>query len=133
MLIVPRPDYLTAPYWEGAKNGHLLLQHCQDCGHKWHPPTVICPDCQSYEIQWVPSCGRGVIHSFIVVAHAVHPAMEGHLPLAVILVELEEGPRVVANLLNSPVDGIEIGQAVQVTFQEIAPGIVLPQFLRITG
>lgn len=128
MRIVPKPDELTAPYWEGAREGKLLLQQCRNCGNTWHPPTPICNRCQSDDIAWRESSGRGAVYSHTIVQHATHVAMQGRTPYLVAQVELEEGTRVVANILDCPLEAVRIGMPVEVTFEEIAPGVVLPQF-----
>ena len=128
MLIVPLPDPLTRPYWEGARRKELLLQRCRPCGHIWHPPTPICPVCQSKDYEWRPASGRGEVYSYTVVHHPAHFAVADKVPYLVALVTLEEGPRVVANILDCHHDDVWIEMPVAVTFQEIAPDVVLPQF-----
>jgi len=128
MQIVPKEDALTRPYWEGARRQQLLLQHCRACGHVWHPPTPICPACQAKDYDWQPACGRGRIYSYTVVHHPAHVAVKDAVPYLVALVTLEEGPRVVANILDTPMEEVRIDMAVSLTFREIAPGVVLPQF-----
>jgi len=128
MLIVPQPDSLTRPYWEGALAGQLKIQQCNCCAHMWHPPLPICPECHARDYKWVPVSGRGVIYSFSVVHHAAHVAMTDRVPYVVALVTLEEGPRLVSNLLHCTPEQISIGMKVTVAFEEIADGIVLPQF-----
>lgn len=128
MLIVPKEDSLTRPYWEGARRHTLLLQHCRACRHVWHPPTPICPRCQSKDYEWKPASGRGTIYSHTIVHHPAHVAVQEKVPYLVALVTLEEGPRVVANILNCPNGEVRIGMPVKLTFQEIADGVVLPQF-----
>jgi len=128
MLIVPKADALTEPYWQGAKDGKLLLQNCRSCGHIWHPPTPICPSCQAKNYEWRPASGRGTVHSFTIVHHAAHIAMAKRVPYLVALVTLEEGPRVVSGIMNRAEEAVQIGMSVTLTFEEISPGIVLPQF-----
>ncbi len=128
MLIVPKEDSLTRPYWEGARNKQLLVQHCRACSHLWHPPTPICPKCQAKDYDWQAVSGRGRAYSYTVVHHPAHVAMVDKVPYLVALVTLEEGPRVVANILNTPIEAVEVDMPVSLTFQEIAPGVVLPQF-----
>jgi uncharacterized OB-fold protein len=128
MLIVPKADTLTEPYWQGAKEGKLLLQHCRGCGNVWHPPTPICPKCQAKNYEWRPASGHGVVYSFTIVHHAAHVAVAKKVPYLVALVILDDGPRVVANILNCPMESVQVGMKVKLAFQEIAPGVVLPQF-----
>src|SRR5690349_11385383 len=106
MLIVPKEDSLTQPYWEGTRQRKLLVQHCRDCGNIWHPPTPICPQCQAKNYEWRPVSGRGVVYSYTVVHHPAHTAVADKVPYLVALVTLEEGPRVVSNILNCPIEKV---------------------------
>jgi uncharacterized OB-fold protein len=128
MLIVPKEDSLTQPYWEGVRQRKLLVQHCRACGHLWHPPTPICPECQAKNYDWQAVSGRGVVYSYTIVHHPAHTAVADKVPYLVALVTLEEGPRVVSNILNCPNDKVTVGLPVRLTFQKIADGVVLPQF-----
>ncbi|MGE0152033.1 MAG: Zn-ribbon domain-containing OB-fold protein [Reyranellaceae bacterium] len=128
MQIVPRPDPLTAPYWEGARQGRLLIQRCLSCGQRWHPPAPFCPACQSDRYAWEAVSGRGTVFSFTVVHHAAHVAVAGKVPYLVALVELEEGVRLVANIRNCPMQDVSIGMKVGVAFEPLTPEITLPQF-----
>ena len=128
MLIVPKEDSMTQPYWEGVRQRKLLVQHCRACGNLWHPPTPICPECQAKNYDWRPVSGRGVVYSFTIVHHPAHTAVADKVPYLVALVTLEEGPRVVSNILNCANDKVAVGMPVRLTFQKIADGVVLPQF-----
>ena len=128
MLIVPKEDSLTQPYWEGVRRRKLLVQQCRGCGNLWHPPTPICPHCQAKDYEWHAVSGRGVVYSYTIVHHPAHPAVVDKVPYLVALVTLDEGPRVVSNILNCPIDKVTVGMPVRLTFQEIADGVVLPQF-----
>ena len=128
MLVLPKPDSLSAPYWEGARNGQLLLQRCRGCGHIWHPPLPICPRCHARDYAWQPSSGTGTVYSFTTIHHAAHIAVDGRTPYLVALVTLAEGPRVVANILGCPAEEVRIGMPVRLVFQQVAPEVALPQF-----
>lgn len=128
MLIVPKPDSLTQPYWDGVKLRELKIQKCSDCGHIWHPPLPICPQCYSKAIRWITTSGRGTVYSFTIIHHAAHVAVADRVPYLVALITLEEGPRVVSNILNCNPSEVVIGMKVSLTFQEIASGVLLPQF-----
>jgi uncharacterized OB-fold protein len=128
VIIVPKADQLTEPYWDGARRGVLLVQRCRRCDTRWHPPMPLCPACQSTDHEWKAVSGRGRVFSYTVVHHAAHVAMAGKTPYLVALIDLEEGVRLVSNILNCPMAKVAIGMPVQVTFQDLAPGIVLPQF-----
>jgi uncharacterized OB-fold protein len=128
-MIQPEADDLTRHYWDGAKRGELLLQNCLDCRAVWHPPMPRCPSCHGERVEWRPSAGRGTVYSYIDVKHSVHPATDAWLPYRVFLVDLDEGPRLVSNCRKAIADsGLVPGARVKVWFEEIAPGVVLPQF-----
>ncbi len=88
----------------------------------------MCPHCHSLRFGWAVMSGRGVVHSFTVVHHPVHPSLQSQVPYGVVLVELEEGPRVISNMVDTPVDDIAIGLKVEAVFEEVAPGVKLPKF-----
>jgi uncharacterized OB-fold protein len=111
----------------------LLLQACSSCDHVWHPPLPICPRCRSFEVEWRPASGRGTVHSFTIVHHAAHPAVEAWLPYLVALVRLAEGPLFVCNIRGCAPERVRIGMPVRVTFEEIAESVALPQFEPETG
>jgi uncharacterized OB-fold protein len=127
-VIVPEETDLTRPYWDGARAHELRLQHCGDCARVWHPPLPLCPGCGSGAISWQAAEGSGVVHSVTVTHQAAHPAFATRVPYAVAVVRLSEGVLIVGNVLGAEPSDIAIGQPVRVVFEEIAPGVTLPQF-----
>jgi uncharacterized protein len=124
----PRPAITedNAFWFEGARRHRLLIQRCTACGRLRHPPLPACPSCRSFDWDTVTSTGRGELYSFVVVHHPKVPAFD--YPLAVGLVELEEGTRLVANL-----DGVEpghwrVGMAVEAHFVDFDDELSLPVF-----
>lgn len=117
-VIVPELSEITAPYWEGARVGTLLLQTCRDCGTAWHPPQPICPQCQSSAVDWQPATGKGTLYSYTIVHHAVHSAVEDHLPYLVALVDLAEGPRIITTVIGAS-DTLRVGMQLTVAFRPI--------------
>ena len=128
MVIVPKADVLTQPYWDGVRQRELRIQQCRQCGKVWHPPQHLCPDCHSANVEWVAASGRATLYSYTVVQHPAHVAVADRVPYLVGLATLAEGPRVVCNLLNCERGEVRIGMPLKLTFQEIAPGVLLPQF-----
>lgn len=116
----------TAFFWEGADKGELRIQRCKGCETLRHPPSPMCPDCQSLEWDFVKSSGRGVVYSFVVMHHPPIPPFEYPNPIA--LVELEEGTRLITQLKGLKEEEIAIGMPVEVAFTEVEPGMVLPLF-----
>jgi uncharacterized OB-fold protein/acyl dehydratase len=126
----PRPSISqdTAFLWDGLKCGELLIQRCTQCGTLRHPPRPGCGSCGSLEWDTVLSSGRGTVYSFVIYHHPPMPAFD--MPYAVALIELEEGVRMLSNIIDMPLDEIEIGMPVEVTFVEMDPELTLPLFRR---
>jgi len=119
-LPVPTDD--SAPYWEAMNRHELLLQRCRDCQHVTYPPGPMCTACQSFELEHFVSSGKGHVYSWTVVQHMGHPAFDP--PYAVLLVEVEEGPRIIAQLLapnSNEWEQLEVGTPVRITWDESEP------------
>ena len=129
MALVPDCSPLGAPYWEGANRGELLIQKCGACGAVWHPPLPICPECGASSVSWVPASGRGKVFSYTIVHVAAHPDFAERVPYVAALVELEEGPRLVADILDVEPDQVQVDMPVTVKFVSVAEGVTLPQFV----
>jgi uncharacterized protein len=129
----------SAPFWEGTARGDLLVQACGACGKRRMPPRPMCPHCQSLDVTWERTSGRGRIWSFIVPHPPLLPAFAAVAPYNAIVVELAEDPtiRFAGNLVASA-DGeineidpatIEIGQPVSVVFAKVED-VFLPRWVR---
>lgn len=116
-----------SPFWEGCARNELLLQRCSACGTFRHPPSAVCPNCLSAHHAWVPSSGRGTIYTFAVVRQALSKAWEDKVPYTVAVIELEEGPRFLTELVGIDPDAVRIGLPVEVTFTQ-RDGATLPLF-----
>ncbi len=125
----PRPlpsiTHDNAFFWEGVEKGVLLIQRCI-CGALRHPPGPMCPKCQSLEWDALESSGRGVVYSFVLAHHPKIPPFAD--PNPIVLVELEEGTRIVSNLVGIDPETIEIGMCVRARFDPVAEGRTLLQF-----
>lgn len=128
MALIPDPSPFAAPYWEGARRGELLLQRCDACGEAWHPPMPSCPHCRSSAVSWVPASGRGIVYSYTIARHPAHPDFADRIPYVAAIVELEEGPRMVANVIGCDVEDVAIDMPVAVTFVPVTDDVTLPQF-----
>jgi len=124
----PRPARTqdTDFFWEGVAVGELRIQRCSGCGALRHPPGPMCPRCQSLEWDAVVSSGRGRIYSYVVAHHPPVPPFT--YPNAIVLVELEEGTRLVSNLVGIDPADVTIGLPVQVEFTRVDEELVLPLF-----
>ena len=133
MPIIPGMTELTKPYWDAAREGRLAVQHCVACDRVWHPPLPRCPHCHGVDVDWVTASGRGTVCSHTVVDHPTHVALRDRVPYVVAMIELEEGPRVIANVRECAPEDVRVGMPVQVVFEPVAGGVVLPQFRRVTA
>lgn len=105
----------TAPFWEGATEGEFRLCECENCGLVYYYPRALCPDCLSDDVRWIEADGRGAIYSFTV-RERMNGWPEEALPLVYAHVELDEGPRVITNIVDCDPSTLEIGQRVAVDF-----------------
>ncbi|MBI3743788.1 MAG: OB-fold domain-containing protein [Chloroflexi bacterium] len=124
---LPYTDPDTQPFWDACKRGEYLVQRNRATGeYRWPPgPVVDAHGAPSWE--WVKSSGKGKVYSFCVIHHPSHPHWRDKVPYNVVLVELDEGVRVVGNLVGMNNDDIRVGTPVQVAFEQIED-VALPMF-----
>jgi uncharacterized OB-fold protein/acyl dehydratase len=116
----------NAWWWEGIARGELRIQRCADCGTLRHPPRPMCGGCQSLRWDSVVASGRGVVYSHVVMHH---PPIPGYgFPLAVALVELEEGTRIVSNVVGCAPEAVRIGMPLRLEMQDVDEELRLPLF-----
>jgi uncharacterized OB-fold protein len=133
-LPVPIVNADSAPYWEGARDDKLLLQRCADCGTLRFFPRYLCTECGSDDADWAEASGRGTVHSFTIVHRAAFPEFQSRTPYVVALIDLEEGPRMMSNIVGEDALKVEIGEPVTVVFEPRGPdGAKVPQFVRSAG
>ena len=104
---------------EAAKEHRLELPKCNACGF-WFPPSQSCPHCLAADFAFKPVSGRGTVFSFVTFHRVHHPAFASEVPYVVALVELEEGPRLVSNIVGIPVDKVKCEMPVKVVFDDVA-------------
>jgi uncharacterized protein len=121
----------TRFFWEGARAGQLLIQRCKGCGTLRHPPGPVCPSCHSFEWDTVASSGLGTVYSFVVMHYPEVPPFEHPNPIG--LIELDEGTRLIAQLVGVKPGEVAIGQRVKVEFNTFDGDLVLPQFRPVTA
>lgn len=123
---LPQKTTLTEPWFDACMRGVLLVQKCSVCGKHQFYPRIICSHCGAGQPEWVETSGRGRIASFSIVRRAISRAYEA--PYVVALIELEEGPVMMSNIVGCDPDTVEIGQSVNVTFEAWSDDITLPVF-----
>ena len=116
----------SAFFWEGVEAGELRIQRCGGCGTLRHPPRPMCPNCRSLEHDYVVSSGQGVVYSFVVHHHPPVPGKQ--MPFTVAVVEVDEGTRVVGNVIDIDPSEVTVGLPVEVAFVQNEAGRVLPQW-----
>ena len=116
-------------FWDGVVEHRLLIQRCAECGALRHPPAPMCGDCGSLRWDTQEASGHGVVYSWI---ESHHPNRPDEEPRIVILVELDEGVRIVANLVDAPHEGPYEDLDVEVTFRARDDGVTMPYF-RVVG
>ncbi len=114
---VPKPTPDSAPYWEDAARGVLSIQRCRECERPYFYPRSACPRCGSEDVEWFEASGRGTLHSYLIV-HAPAPGFADIAPHAIAVVELEEGPRMMTNIIgieNTP-ELLQLDMPLEVAF-----------------
>ena len=114
---VPEPE--AAEYWAAARQGRLLVQKCEDCGHFQLYPRPFCLECRG-PVSWVEASGRGVVHSFTVIRQNHSRPFRDWMPYVVALVDLEEGPRLMTNVVGVDPDDVTIGMPVRARFEVVS-------------
>lgn len=114
---VSEPDELTEPFFAAGAEGRLLLAACDACGELRLPSSAVCPACLGEGFSWREASGRGTVHTFAVMHQRYHPAWEPDLPYNIAVVELEEGPRMPANVVGVANEELAVGMAVEVVWQ----------------
>lgn len=129
-LIEPVITDINRPFWEGTRVGELRVQKCLACGHLRYPLAPWCPVCLDENTEWIALSGRGTILSRLIFHQSYHPAWKERLPYNVVLVQLEEGPRMFSNVLPLSSQDIEVDMPVKVAFDPEGD-FVIPRFKRI--
>ena len=124
-LPVPTPD--TAHFWEGTRLGELRLQTCRDCSRIYFPPRPFCPGCASRDVKVIRASGRGSLHSYVI-SHLPAPGFGP--PYTIAVVKLDEGPKMLTNIVGTPCDPalLHLDDPVEVTFVTMNEQITLPLF-----
>ena len=125
--MLPALTPTTAFFWTST-DGRLRMLRCADCGFITHPPGPVCRRCGSSNVAPSELSGRGRVYTYTVVYHATHVAMKDRVPYISALIQLEEGPRVLTNLVNCLEQDVSVDMPVRVVFERLTEDITLPQF-----
>ncbi|WP_250495150.1 Zn-ribbon domain-containing OB-fold protein [Caballeronia sp. GAWG1-1] len=132
-LPAPTANADSQVYWNAARERRLVIRKCAACKTLHFMPRYLCPACWSDELEWIDSEGMGQVHSYTIVRRAPVTAFAARTPYVVALIELDEGPRMMANIIGNDALLVRIGDRVCVTFEEREEGAMVPQFNRVVA
>ncbi len=127
--LIPEPTPETREFWEGAKRGELRIQRCRSCGKAYFFPRPFCPHCSSKDVEWFTASGRARLYSYVI-NHRAAPGFQDWAPYVIAVVQLEEGPRMMTNIIGiEPLpENLPIDMPVEVTWERQSDEITLPLF-----
>ena len=125
---LPAISSLNKPYWDGLRNRELKLQKCDDCEAVWYPPSPLCPSCWSRKFSWTRLSGCGRVSSWVVFHQSYFHSFDDDVPYNVAEVELEEGPRLLTNLVEMSNDAIRAQMPVEIVFDDVTDEVTLAKF-----
>jgi uncharacterized OB-fold protein len=131
--VLPRVTDLNRDFWTGGRVGELRFQRCQQCGYYNHPPTPVCPVCHSKELKFEAVSGRATLWTYSVNYQPWMPGPELPYVLAIVAIPEQEGLRLTTNLVGVEPDRVEIGMALEVTFQNYDDEVWIPLFQPAAG
>ena len=123
---VPVPDETSAPFFDGARAGRLMLQHCSACQEWSWPVRERCPHCFAAALEWREASGRGSLYTFTIMHQVMNPGFASAVPYNVAQVDLVEGVRVTSNVVGS--DALRVGMLLEVVFEDVGEGVRIPKF-----
>jgi uncharacterized protein len=124
----PVPDEGSAPFFDGARAGRLMLQHCGACGDWSWPVRERCPHCFAARLEWRQASGRGSLYTYTIMHQVMNPGFASAVPYNVAQVDLAEGVRVTSNIVGIDNDALRIGMPLQVVFEQVGEDVHIPKF-----
>jgi hypothetical protein len=125
---IPAPTAATQPFFDGAKEGKLRLQVCSACNTWAYPPTTICMNCGSTDIEWRDASGKGEVYAHARLMRQYHERHKDRLPLILAQIDIDEGLRLNTNVVDIDPAELKVGARVEVAFEEFPDGGVIPVF-----
>lgn len=125
---LPQPDLETQPYWDAAREGKLLIKRCRACERPHFYPRPFCPHCWSDDTEWVEASGRATLYTWSVVRRNDLPPFPDRVPYVAAIVDLEEGPRMMTNVVDCDFDSLHEGMPLVVGFREETAEVTSPVF-----
>ncbi len=125
---LPRPNAVSKPFWEAAKQHELQIQRCNSCGAYVFYPREACAECLSSDLSWVKVSGKGTVYSYTIAHIPTHPAFAEDVPYVIAIIELDEGPYITTNIVGCKLEAVKIDMPVEVIFEDVTPEITLIKF-----
>ena len=127
---LPRPisPEVTRPFWEAAKRHELVMPRCTTCDHLFFYPRSECPRCLSNHLEWVRVSGRGRLHTYTIVYQPANAAFREDTPYIYAVVQLDEGPRMVSNVVQCDLDAVKVDMPLEAIFDDVTPECTLVKF-----
>jgi uncharacterized OB-fold protein len=125
---LPQPNADDKYFWDGCREHKLLFQKCLKCGLVRWPPSIICPSCHSSDTEVIEASGKGEVYTFVVYHQAYHPGFESEIPYVTAVIELEEGPHFLSNVIGCEPGEVECDMPVKVVWEDITGEFSLPKF-----
>ena len=126
---LPVIDPGTRPFWDAARDHRLTIPKCKSCGKYHFYPRELCPHCHSDDLEWTDISGRGEIYSFTIARRPAGPVYADDVPYVIAMIALDEGPRMMTNLIVDDVETVQIGDRVAVHFDDVTDEVTLPKFV----
>lgn len=126
---LPVIDPGTRPFWEAARDHRLSIPNCRACGKYHFYPRELCPHCHSDDLEWTDISGKGEIYSFTIARKPAGPVYAEDVPYIIAMIALDEGPRMLTNLIVDDVETVRIGDRVAVRFEDVTDEVTLPKFV----
>ena len=126
---LPAPTPETQEFWDKARQHELWIPRCNACGHTYFPPRFICPECLSRDVAMTRHSGKGTLHSYMI-NHRAPPGFEDDAPYAIAVIQLEDGPRIMSNIVgieNTP-ENLVLDMALEVTFEDAVEDVSIPKW-----
>lgn len=115
-------------YWRACRERRFVLQRCTDCGQHQFPPRVLCSHCGLQSLEWAEGDGAGAVYSFTIVHRPPEPSFQPDVPYVVAVIQLDDGPRMMSNVVGIEPDQMRIGMRVRPVFEEATDEITLLKF-----
>jgi len=127
---LPRRRGMAGEFYEYCKKHELRFQRCTDCGTWRHVPRDMCAKCGSFNWAWAQSSGKGKLFSWTTVMQPMLPQFADRVPYSPVVIEMDEGVRILSELVDVSNEELRLGLPVEVAFDDVTPEVTLPKFRR---